>query len=68
VRVSRGTALRQVCRAYREAALVYERAFATGDVPRIEDAFSRMQEIARAFDEGADWARTQMRARAMRSQ
>ncbi len=51
--------LRYVCRAYREAATAYDRAFARGDVGAIEDAFSRMQEIARAFEQGADWARRQ---------
>lgn len=48
--------LRSACRAYREAAAAYDRAFVRGDVAAIEDAFSRMQEIARAFDQGAEWA------------
>ena len=52
-----GSTLRRICRAYREAAISYDRAFARGDVRAIEDAFSRMQEIARAFDQGASWAR-----------
>jgi hypothetical protein len=51
-----GTALRCACRAYREAALSYDRAFRRGDVRAIEDAFSRMQEIGRAFDQGVEWA------------
>lgn len=56
---STGTALRRICRAYREAATVYDRAFRRGDVRAIEDAFSRMQEIACAFDQGAEWAKRQ---------
>ena len=60
----RGSRLREICRAYREAAIAYERAFAAGNVGQIEDSFSRMQEIARAFDEGAEWARMQSRLRA----
>jgi len=55
--------LRLVCRAYREAAAAYDRAFIRGDVGAIEDAFSRMQEIARAFDQGAEWARRQSASR-----
>ena len=51
--------LRTACRAYREAAAAYDRAFERGDVGAVEDAFSRMQEIARAFDQGAEWARRQ---------
>ena len=57
--VSTGASLRRICRSYREAATVYDRAFRRGDVKAIEDAFSRMQEIARAFDQGAEWARRQ---------
>lgn len=49
--------LRRICRAYREAATAYDRAFVHGDVKAIEEAFSRMQEIARAFGQGADWGR-----------
>jgi hypothetical protein len=44
------------CRVYREAQARYSRAFARGDVCEIEDAFSRMQEIGRAFRDGARWA------------
>ncbi|HEY5046728.1 MAG TPA: hypothetical protein VII49_01745 [Rhizomicrobium sp.] len=51
-----GEMLRRICRAYREAAAAYDRAFVRGDVNAIEEAFSRMQEIARAFDEGSRWA------------
>jgi hypothetical protein len=54
---STGTVLRRICRAYREAATAYDRAFRRGDVEAIEDAFSRMQEIACAFDQGVEWAR-----------
>lgn len=55
--------LRDICRAYREATTAYERAFVRGDVRAIEEAFSRMQEIARAFEQGAQWARRQMLTR-----
>jgi hypothetical protein len=48
--------LRHACPAYREAAISYDRAFERGDVRAIEDAFSRMQEIGRAFDQGIEWA------------
>jgi len=44
------------CRVYREAHGRYAQAFARGDVDAIEEAFSRMQEIARAFGDGARWA------------
>ncbi|HEY3776797.1 MAG TPA: hypothetical protein VGL35_01930 [Rhizomicrobium sp.] len=44
------------CRAYRDAHARYARAFSTGDVNAIEDAFSSMQEIIRAFRDGAQWA------------
>jgi len=48
--------LLDLCRVYREAHARYARAFLRGDVGAIEDAFSRMQEIGRAFREGAQWA------------
>jgi hypothetical protein len=51
------------CRAYRDAHARYARAFSTGDVNAIEDAFSRMQEIIRAFRDGVQWAETTNRAR-----
>lgn len=54
--------MRRICRAYREAATAYDRAFVRGDVRAIEDAFSRMQEIACAFDQGAEWAKHQRAA------
>lgn len=44
------------CRVYRDAHARYARAFSTGDVTAIEEAFSRMQEIIRAFRDGAQWA------------
>ncbi|HTT82634.1 MAG TPA: hypothetical protein VMF67_04060 [Rhizomicrobium sp.] len=44
------------CRVYREAHARYATAFAKGDVSAIEEAFSRMQEIIRAFRDGARWA------------
>jgi hypothetical protein len=56
--------LHSASRAYRNAHAVYARAFVRGDVGAIEDAFSRMQEIGRAFEEGAKWARTQPGVRA----
>lgn len=46
----------EICRVYRDARTRYASAFARGDVEAIEDAFSRMQEIVRAFHEGARWA------------
>jgi hypothetical protein len=48
--------LLDACRGYREAHGRYALAFARGDVEAIEEAFSRMQEIARAFRDGARWA------------
>jgi len=53
------------CRVYREAHARYAHAFAKGDVNAIEDAFSRMQEILRAFRDGARWAqdKTKMKER-----
>jgi hypothetical protein len=50
--------LLEACRVYREAHARYAIAFAKGDVNAIEDAFSRMQEIVRAFRDGAHWAET----------
>ena len=44
------------CSVYREAHARYAAAFAKGDVDAIEDAFSRMQVIVRAFRDGAYWA------------
>jgi hypothetical protein len=46
------------CRVYRDARARYASAFARGDVHAIEEAFSRMQEIIRAFRDGARWAET----------
>jgi hypothetical protein len=47
-------------RVYREAHARYARAFRRGNVAEIEDAFSRMQEIGRAFCDGAQWAEEAM--------
>jgi hypothetical protein len=44
--------VRQWLRAYRSAALRFGRAFARGNVDAIEDAFSQMQELERAFERG----------------
>lgn len=46
----------ETSRVYREAHARYALAFTRGDVNAIEDAFSRMQEIIRAFRDGAHWA------------
>ena len=43
-------------RVYREARARYALAFERGNVRDIEDAFSRMQEIGRAFGDGVRWA------------
>jgi hypothetical protein len=51
------------CRVYRDAHARYASAFARGDVQAIEEAFSRMQEIARAFRDGARWAETSVENR-----
>lgn len=48
------------CRVYRDAYARYVRAFSTGNVDAIEDAFSRMQEIGFAFHDGARWAEGRM--------
>jgi len=48
--------LLDACRAYRDAHARYAIAFAKGDVRAIEEAFSRMQEIGRAFRDGVRWA------------
>jgi predicted short-subunit dehydrogenase-like oxidoreductase (DUF2520 family) len=61
---SKGAMLRGICRAYREAAAAYERAFVRGDLKAIEESLSRMQEIANAFEQGAIWAERQRAARA----
>jgi hypothetical protein len=50
----------ETCRVYRDAHARYSEAFAKGDVHAIEDAFSRMQEILRAFCDGARWAEDRM--------
>jgi hypothetical protein len=47
-------------RVYREAHARYAQAFRSGDVRAIEEAFSRMQELGRAFRDGAQWAEQKM--------
>lgn len=59
----RANTMRAICAAYRNVALEHERAFERGDVRAIEETFSRMQEIARAFLQGAEWARNNGPAR-----
>ena len=43
-------------RVYRDAHARYAEAFRSGNVDAIEEAFSRMQELGRAFQDGAQWA------------
>jgi hypothetical protein len=43
-------------RVYRDAHARYAQAFRSGDVAAIEEAFSRMQELGRAFRDGVQWA------------
>lgn len=47
---------------YRDAHAKYARAFRLGDVSAIEDAFSHMQELGRAFRDGARWAEEKLSA------
>lgn len=47
-------------RVYREAHARYAHAFRRGHVNEIEEAFSRMQELGRAFRDGAQWAEKTM--------
>lgn len=57
--LSRPTGARPIYDAspiYRDAHARYAQAFRSGDVSAIEDAFSRMQELGRAFRDGARWA------------
>jgi hypothetical protein len=46
----------ELSRVYRDAHARYAVAFGRGDVNAIEEAFSRMQELCRAFHDGARWA------------
>ena len=55
------------CRAYRDARARYTHAFNKGDVDAIDEAFSRMQEISRAFSDGARWAERNHQQRARRT-
>ncbi|HLY04403.1 MAG TPA: hypothetical protein VKR31_01535 [Rhizomicrobium sp.] len=50
-------------RVYRDAHARYAQAFRSGDVNAIEEAFSRMQELGRAFRDGAQWAEEKLSAR-----
>jgi hypothetical protein len=50
-------------RVYREARARYAHAFERGDVREIEEAFSRMQDIGRAFGDGVRWAEEKVRRR-----
>ena len=50
-------------RVYREARARYALAFERGNVRDIEDAFSRMQDLGRAFGDGARWAEEKMQRR-----
>ena len=47
-------------RIYREAYARYAQAFRSGDVAAVEEAFSRMQELDRAFRDGVAWAEARM--------
>ena len=47
-------------RVYRDAHARYAQAFRIGDVNAIEEAFTRMQELGRAFRDGAQWAEANM--------
>ena len=49
-------------RVYRDAQARYAQAFRRGDVGAIEEAFSRMQELGRAFRDGAQWAQERLSA------
>lgn len=49
-------------RIYRDAHARYARAFRIGDVGAIEEAFSRMQDLGRAFRDGAEWAEAKIAA------
>jgi len=53
-------------RVYRDAHARYAQAFERGDVSAIEEAFSRMQDLRRAFRDGAQWAEENMSARKAR--
>lgn len=50
-------------RVYRDAHARYAEAFRRGNVDAIEEAFSRMQELGRAFRDGAQWAEENISAR-----
>ena len=52
----------EASRVYRDAHARYSEAFRTGDVAAIDEAFSRMQELGRAFRDGAQWAEAKLSA------
>jgi len=54
-------------RVYRDAHARYADAFRSGNVGAIEEAFSHMQELGRAFRDGAQWAEEKLSARKGRS-
>lgn len=61
--LSRSTGTRPILDAssvYRDAHARYAQAFRSGDVNAIEEAFSRMQELGRAFRDGAQWAQEKL--------
>jgi hypothetical protein len=49
-------------RVYRDAHARYVQAFRRGDVGAIEEAFSRMQDLGRAFRDGVQWAEEKLSA------
>ena len=49
-------------RVYRDAHARYAEAFRRGDVDAIEESFSRMQDLGRAFRDGVDWAEEKLSA------
>jgi hypothetical protein len=49
-------------RVYRDAHARYVQAFRKGDVSAVEEAFSRMQHLGRAFRDGVQWAEQKLSA------
>jgi len=47
---------------YRDAHARYVQAFRRGDVSAVEESFSRMQELGRAFRDGVQWAEQKLLA------
>ena len=50
----------EASRIYRDAHARYAEAFRTGNVDAIDEAFSRMQDLGRAFRDGAQWAEARL--------